>query len=623
MAASVISPTVSQANELEPVVITANRMAQPRSQASVVVDVIDRQQIENSGSANVVELLESLAGVSVNRLYGRMGVDTTVDLGYLGENGSQNVLVLVDGMRINSLDFANVVFAQLPMSAIERIEVRKANGGALYGDRAQGGVIHIITRNDTSRSVSLQTGSFGQQQAQAYVGFGDELWKGSVSAMGAKTDGYRVHSAARQDSAQLRLSRDIVDGRIGLVIRGYEEEGDLPSTLTPQQFAQNPRQIGAYPDHGLRRGNSLVVKLEKAIDAQSSLSVDLNTQQQDNISYRTIRNARTSLTPEWRTHWGRTQWLLGSEIYQASANTLGSVQVEQQSQSFYANLTHPLSTDLVFEGSARIQRVDNAFEATLGSPTTRSDATRKAFAGSLRWQMAAAQVLKLGLLSGYRFANAEELYYFEQSYPFAATGINATVQPMLSNEWFMNWSHDYSDGRTSVHWRHMDTRREIGFAYACDGAPQWSCNQNLFDTRRDVLSLSGEYRPAEGWRLKGALDLVNARVQSGEYAGRRLTLTPEQVVRWSLEKRMNQTTWMLSGHYRGNMVQSADPGQSSALIPSRHVMDFGVRNQWSKDVTVSLWVRNLMNKPYYDFAQFDGLYPADGRSLHVGVRIGF
>lgn len=89
----------------------------------------------------MAEFLDGVSGVSLARLYGRAGVDASLDIGYMGEAGSQNVLVLVDGQRLNSLDSSGIRFAQLPMSSIERIEIRKANGGALYGDRAQGGVI--------------------------------------------------------------------------------------------------------------------------------------------------------------------------------------------------------------------------------------------------------------------------------------------------------------------------------------------------------------------------------------------------------------------------------------------------------------------------------------------------
>ncbi len=159
----------AQGIEVNPVVVSATRMEQPLSEVSVVVDVISRQQIEQSGSSNIAEFLDSVGGMNVNRLYGRSGVDATVDVGYLGQAGSQNVLILIDGQRVSGADSSGSKFAQLPMSAIKQIEIRKANGGVLYGDRAQGGVINIITRTDSVKSVDLNLGSFGYQKQDAYL----------------------------------------------------------------------------------------------------------------------------------------------------------------------------------------------------------------------------------------------------------------------------------------------------------------------------------------------------------------------------------------------------------------------------------------------------------------------
>jgi iron complex outermembrane receptor protein len=188
--AQTISKPFSQlADDIDPVVISASRMEQPRSVSAVIVDVITRAQIEQSGASNVAEFLDSVGGVSLARLYGRAGVDASLDIGYMGEAGSQNVLVLVDGQRLNSLDSSGIRFAQLPMSSIERIEIRKANGGVLYGDRAQGGVINIITRGDEAKEVRLSVGSFGTKKLDAYLGLKTNDVRGSVGLMSASSDG--------------------------------------------------------------------------------------------------------------------------------------------------------------------------------------------------------------------------------------------------------------------------------------------------------------------------------------------------------------------------------------------------------------------------------------------------
>ncbi|MGA0817191.1 MAG: TonB-dependent receptor plug domain-containing protein, partial [Burkholderiaceae bacterium] len=120
---------------LDPVVVTASKFEEPQGQATAIVDVIDRQQIEASGAANITELLDQVSGGLLTRQYGRLGADASFDLGYLGGASVQRTLVLVDGVRMNDIDGATIRWGQVPLDAIERIEVRKAGGGVLFGDR--------------------------------------------------------------------------------------------------------------------------------------------------------------------------------------------------------------------------------------------------------------------------------------------------------------------------------------------------------------------------------------------------------------------------------------------------------------------------------------------------------
>lgn len=62
-------------------------------------------------------------------------------------NGDERVLILVDGRRVNLGSSGNYSADWLPpVNAIERIEVLKGAGSALYGTDAVGGVINIITK---------------------------------------------------------------------------------------------------------------------------------------------------------------------------------------------------------------------------------------------------------------------------------------------------------------------------------------------------------------------------------------------------------------------------------------------------------------------------------------------
>jgi iron complex outermembrane receptor protein len=562
--------------------------------------------------------------MGVNRLYGRAGVDASVDIGYLGESGSQNVLILIDGQRVSSVDSSGSKFAQLPMSAIQQIEIRKANGGVLFGDRAQGGVINIITRTDSAKAVNLSVGSFGYQKQDVYLGFQEGQTRGSVSLMNTKVDGYRQFSETDQLSAQVRLVNSSKSGRVSFFVRSFEESANLPSYLTKAQFDIDPKRIGAYPVLTERSGAATGVKFERALQGYGILSVDTFHQDLKDKTYDTIRNTRTSITPEYKKTWYGNQWIFGGEYATAKANTDTKKQVSQQTQSVFVQVFHPLTKKTTFDLGLRTQRADSDFQSASGGSTTSATARKTGGSVGVLSQLTDMSSLRVGVLTGFRFPNTDELYTFNRL-TYALLEINPAVKPMSTREYFLQFEQRYQSGKFAAHYRHIDASNEIAYQYNCGvvGSVDASCNANLYDTQRSILSLSSDWKISAFATLKASVDFVDATIDTGSNAGLRIPLTPKQVVRLSYEQKFQDYTMMSSVNRRSGMIQASDQSASNPEIPARTFVDLGVRRQFSQSMSGSLWVRNLFNKSYYDYATCNGIYPADGRGVFANLKVTF
>ena len=132
---------------LPPVVVTATRTEVPLNQLTTSLTVITSEEIRERQAETVSEVLRDVAGVNVIQT-GSMGTATSV---FIRGSASNQVLVLVDGVEINSTTTGAYDFANLTTESIERIEVLRGAGGTLYGSQAVGGVINIITREDRGR----------------------------------------------------------------------------------------------------------------------------------------------------------------------------------------------------------------------------------------------------------------------------------------------------------------------------------------------------------------------------------------------------------------------------------------------------------------------------------------
>lgn len=145
-------------------VVTANRTEQKVIDANANISVVTREDIERMQYADIDEALRSVPGVQFQNY---SGGQTNPNMYSIRINGSQRVLVLVDGIRVNPIggsEYAVNLSLLNNMDNIERIEVLKGAAGTLYGSDAVGGVINIITRKIDSNKTTYKTsaGSFGK-----------------------------------------------------------------------------------------------------------------------------------------------------------------------------------------------------------------------------------------------------------------------------------------------------------------------------------------------------------------------------------------------------------------------------------------------------------------------------
>lgn len=180
----------AQAQEqLERVEITGSAIKRTNAEGPSPVEVVTRKQIERTGATSVNELLRSIPSIDIFD-QGELASNSPAGSGTANVRlrglSSSETLVLLNGRRlpVNALydsSGAGAAFDinSLPIGAIERVEILKDGGSAIYGADAIGGVVNFITKSDyqgieanvstgqTSRSDGRET-RFG-----ASAGFGD------------------------------------------------------------------------------------------------------------------------------------------------------------------------------------------------------------------------------------------------------------------------------------------------------------------------------------------------------------------------------------------------------------------------------------------------------------------
>ncbi len=126
------------AQELEGIVVTATRTEHTLADVPEATTVITAKELELQNATNALEALRWIPGVNMSMRYGTHSRENYKFNGI----SSAYTLVLVDGNRPSG----RYPLSEIPVSAIERIEVVKGANSLLYGSDAMSGVINIITK---------------------------------------------------------------------------------------------------------------------------------------------------------------------------------------------------------------------------------------------------------------------------------------------------------------------------------------------------------------------------------------------------------------------------------------------------------------------------------------------
>ncbi len=166
---SSVAAAQSPATELDPVVVTATRTAQPLSDALPATTVITREDIDDSHAPDLATLLRAQAGFDVAQS-GGLGSQTSL---FLRGSNSNQVLVLVDGLRINAVNSGAASIAHLMIDQIDHVEIVRGNVSSLYGSEAIGGVVQIFTRGGQEANGAITagaSGTYGTEHTRGAVG---------------------------------------------------------------------------------------------------------------------------------------------------------------------------------------------------------------------------------------------------------------------------------------------------------------------------------------------------------------------------------------------------------------------------------------------------------------------
>lgn len=622
-------------SSLPNVLVTGSRFASDPAFAPIGASVISADDIRESGVTSVNEALRKIGGVS-----GRQSLngseDFALDLRGFGSTSDQNMVVLVDGVRLSESEQASAVFSAIPIESVERIEVVRGGSSVLYGEGATGGTIQVITkrpaRNAGRGTLFGEVGSYNYRTMRASAA---RDWNGlsiDVNLGAVRTDNYRRNNALSEENFSGVLQQAFEGGRVGIRVASGTQNYRLPGGLKLSDFDADPRAASTPASYGsldTRRYTLFAERRVGSLDFAAELS---RSERTSRIEFGNFLNGYQGNVTQFSP---RVRWLASSAGVRNEL-VAGIDHSRWDRAGFVGNTSSAVQSasatylrDELRIGDWRLAAGvrHESFDKTYTDPT--------AFFGSSNSYRISQSLNAWELQSAWAVTRKAELYAKAgKSYRMPNVDDNAVV-PIANQPLAPQQSRDFELGATlgddkaklvARIFRH-DLTQEIFYN------SMTFTNVNLDPTRREGFELEASGRIAASWRASASLQHVKARFTEGPSAGREMVLVPRNTA----SVRLN---WVPGGGHSGNLalrwVDTQRFGDDMTNACSRRVPSYTVldgryayrRGPWEFALTGT----NLANRSYYSSAFGDpftmgqcngGVYPEAGRQLRASARFEF
>lgn len=630
-ALAVAGHAADTAQPLSAVVVSASRFPNDPTFPPVAATVITAEQIRDAGIDNANEAIRKLGGV-----YGRQSLagprDFPLDLRGFGPNGDQNMVILLDGVRISENELSTPLLSSIPIDSIERIEIVRGGSSVLYGSGATGGSIQIITRrpqaNSGHGSLVGEVGSQGQRGARAQVSRGWDNMSIDASYAKSRSDNWRDNAQSSQENLSTTVQWFASDWRFGLRASLARSDFGLPGSLSQAQYEANPRQSTKPQDRGSYDNDSVTAFLERrfgAFDVAAELAHREKISRANYLSSGSSAQVNirgTQFSPRLRHVLTQGDWkneaIAGIDLAEWTAYnnaSYGDSDAAQRSKALY------LRDEIEFARNARLAGGVRRELFTQQSDSGQYDRNSAVHAWDLQASYAPLPLLRAFAKTGqsYRLATPDE-----NGYTALPTG--AVLKPQVSHDLELGATVGNSGRQVTVRWFRHRLRDELYYDPTANGG--FGANSNLAPTRHQGVEVEGRMQLSETLALNASYQHIDARFEDGANSGKQLALVPANTLSTRISWKSGQQSADVGARWVDRQRMGNDFTNTCARMPSFTTFDarYALRvSAWELAVTGT----NLADRKYYSQAYdcsggaVSGIYPEDGRAVKFTARYDF
>ncbi|GAB4190338.1 MAG: TonB-dependent vitamin B12 receptor [Wenzhouxiangellaceae bacterium] len=571
------SNSLSAQVELEPTVVTATRQNQSLDDTLAAVTLIDRAQIERSQAQDMSELLRTVPGIDLVRS-GPRGTQTSL---FMRGTNSNQVLVLIDGVRVSEAANGLFTWEHLALAQIERIEIVRGPRAAYYGSDAVGGVIQIFTRRGQGIDLTVGGGSFSTRRGSLSLGGSRGAVDGRLTLSHDQSEGFSAQNengfsfdpdndGYRNFSLTAGGGYDFGGGRLSLSLYHSDAEADFDAGVS-DNLQQNIALQLVLDQGGRWRHQARAGFVHNQLDTANAFGgSEVETQRWD-FSWLSGYRLSDSLEAQ-----------LGADFYTVDGEASGSFDESRDNLGVYTGLSwnhrnHDIAASIRLDD-------DNRF----GSE----------FSGQLAWGWRISQAWRFSASYGRSFRAPNFNQLFSPGFGGLFAG-NPELEPETGDSFEFGLRYRQDDHQADVRWFQNDLNELIDFSGVDFQAV------NVQEARARGVEISYQWTP-RNWRIDAQATLQDTE---NRMTGAELLRRPDHKASVVIERQLGSGHWL-----GGEMIYIGERDDFGGITLDEYfLLNLRGRLQLTPQWRLQARVENLLDEAYQPAQGFNG----QGRSVFI------
>ena len=627
VASFLLATTQLQANEtheLSTITVSSSLIETTEIKATYATEIYTKDEIEKTKAKDVYEFLSAQTSVNVSPSFGNI-FSQKIDLrGYGIGDGYQNIVISVNGRRLNNVDMTTQLLSSIPIESIERIEIIKGSGSVQFGDGANAGVINIITNGKNENYIKAYYGNDEIKNGTLSLGYSNEKFVINGFVDYSSTHGTRENNTNEKDSNFNKNKKiDILyfpvenlELRVGRSFSNMRTK--YGGSLTLDEYKNNPNKANSFTEQYF---NSYVTTTGLTYDFNNNYSIDINYNDENKLS-----EYSTGWKSEYDYRSLNTVFNIKKDDYKIAlgvdgfdGNRVGSTNTTtKENKAFFINGIYSILDNISFNLGGRNEKVEYTYAPNAG--TTLNDSFNlQAYDVGINYVINENNSFFINYNRSFQAPDIDRF--------FSNGNFNGFIQPAKVRNYTIGYNNIQPKNKLKISLFRSDLTNEI--YYYNTGNWATSYNTNIDKSHKYGLEVFDKYLISDYFFTSLNYSYIIAKIDeenegNGKYNGKNLPGVSKHNLTLNIGFDYNKYQGVLSHTYRSkayaandfenNFTQKQESYNSTDLSLSYtyNQVEFFAKIQNLLDERNGLWIRD------------NSIYPINfERTYYAGMKVNF